>query len=121
MHLKEPDTVAWAPDAYHHDTLFDSDGDVVVDEVGPVDRWWRPTGFAEWFAIGLTFLPAILYLPNSQPYRLPARIGAYGISVYAFTMWWLDRGGRKATKHPAERWLVMIAVLLGVMIAHPGT
>src|SRR5215831_14783419 len=122
MHHNKPDALAWAP-AAHNETLFDSDvdSDVAVDEVRSADRWWWPNGFAEWFAIGLTFLPAILYLPNSQQYRLPARIGAYGVSVYAFTMWWFDRGGRKATKHPAERWLMMIAVLLGVMIAHPGT
>ncbi len=90
------------------------------DEGASRDRWWSPN-FAEWFAIGLTFLPAILYLPNSQPYRLPARIGAYGISVFAFALWWFDRGGRKATRHPAERWLTMIAALLTAMILHPFT
>jgi hypothetical protein len=123
MHTKQPDTFAWTSGGYHRDALFDGDIDseAAVEAIRPADRWWWPNGFAEWFAIGLTFLPAILYLPDSQPYRLPARIGAYGISVYAFTMWWFDRGGRKATKHPAERWLMMIAVLLGAMIVHPGT
>jgi hypothetical protein len=120
MHPNPPDSLAWTP--ISGDALFDASADIDQDEQ-PLknERSWLPTGFAEWFAIGLTFLPAILYLPNSQAYRLPARVGAYGISIYAFTMWWFDRGGRKETRHPAERWLMLIAVLLGVMIAHPGT
>lgn len=115
-----PDAYAWQT-AAADEGLFEPDD--AVDGSGepePRERWW-PTNFAEWFAIGLTFLPAILYLPNSQPYRLPARIGAYGISVYAFALWWFDRGGRKSTRHPAERWLTMIAALLGAMILHPYT
>ena len=92
----------------------------LIDETPARDSWW-PTGFAEWFAIGLTFLPAILYLPGSQPYRLIARVGAYGVSIVAFALWWFDRGGRKATKHPAERWLAMTAAWLALMMANPGT
>lgn len=94
-----------------------------ADQIGedPRDDRWFPNGFAEWFAIGLTFLPAILYLPNSQPYRLPARVGAYGVSAVAFALWWFDRGGRKEARHPAERWLILVSALLGAMLLHPST
>ncbi|HZP47012.1 MAG TPA: hypothetical protein VFB07_00645 [Vicinamibacterales bacterium] len=112
---------AWP--ATQHDVVADAlfDADDLDAEPESSRPWWWPSNFAEWFALGLTFLPAILYLPNSQPYRLPARIGAYGISVYAFALWWFDRGGRKATSHAAERWLTMIAALLAAMIMHPYT
>ncbi|HZT76356.1 MAG TPA: hypothetical protein VFA27_06850 [Vicinamibacterales bacterium] len=121
MNYDAPDAIPWPPDEIEpEETLFDAASDDPSAD-GPGDRRWVPHGFAEWFAIGLTFLPAILYLPNSQPYRLPARVGAYGISIYAFALWWFDRAGRKETHHPAERWLMMITMLLGAMIFHPQT
>ncbi len=86
----------------------------------PDGRWW-PSGFAEWFAVGLTLLPALLFLPGSQAYRLPARAGAYGISLVAFGLWWINRGGRRAIRHPAERWLNLAFVWLVAEIAHPLT
>lgn len=121
MPIPPPESVPWCPDP---DTYEPAD-DWVLDEAdaaeAPVrDHWW-PSGFAEWFALGLTFLPAIVYLPGSQSYRLLARVGAYGISAFAFAMWWFDRGGRKATRHSAEWFLGITTVVLALMIAHPGT
>ena len=43
-----------------------------------------PWGFAEVFVISQTALPALLYLPGSQPFRLPIRISAFAISLAAF-------------------------------------
>lgn len=118
-HWSEPldwTTMAGAPEGEWYDDTEPSD----PTEPPIADRYW-PTGFAEWFAIGLTFLPAILYLPGSQSYRLFARVGAYGISVGAFALWWFGRGGRKATRHSAERWLMFVTAWLVAMIAHPST
>ena len=42
-----------------------------------------PFGFAEVFIISQTALPALLYLPGSQAFRLPIRFGAFGISLAA--------------------------------------
>src|SRR5213082_2120414 len=78
----------------------------------------RLSGFAEWFAVSQTLLPALLLLPGSQMYRLPLRIGAYAISLYAFALWWLDRAARKEGKHPAERFLLLVMVVLTASIAH---
>jgi len=88
----------------------------------PLDRETAmPRGFAEWFAVSQTLLPALLFLPGSQAYRLPIRVGAYGISLAAFVLWWFDRGGKRAARHPAERWLVFVLLCLVLMIAHPLT
>src|SRR3989304_3072220 len=85
------------------------------------DRGWRPSGFIEWFAIGQTLLPALLFLPQSQPYRLPIRTGAYAMSLAAFALWWFHRGGRSRGSHPAGRWLILILLWLGFMLVHPDT
>jgi hypothetical protein len=87
------------------------------DQPGP--RW--PTGVAEWFAVGLTLLPALLFLPGSQSYRLIARAGAYGISVVVFGLWWINRGAQRKVHHPAGRWLALACVWLVAEIAHPLT
>src|SRR2546430_17064404 len=93
------------------------------DPDGPVldEEDVRPSGFAEWFAGSQTLLPALLLLPGSQMYRLPLRVGAYAISLYAFALWWLDRAARKEGKHPAERFLLLVMVVLTASIAHPDT
>src|SRR5262245_21298555 len=81
----------------------------------------RPSGFAEWFGLSQTLLPALLFLPGSQAYRLPIRVGAYAISLYAFAMWWFHRAGRKQGDHPAERYLLLVLFVLVLSILHPLT
>jgi hypothetical protein len=83
--------------------------------------WWWPSGFAEWFVVSQTLFPALLFLPGSQAFRFPLRVGAYGISLFAFAMWWFDRGGRPRGQHPARRWLGFVLLWLVIMIAHPLT
>lgn len=116
--MQHDDTYAWpsTPGMSVEDNWTASDA-----AEGPGKREWLPRSFAEWFALGLTFFPAILYLPGSQSYRLIARVAAYGISIVAFTLWWFDRGGRKDTRHPAERWLTFVMVCLAAMMVNPGT
>jgi len=90
--------------------------DPPLDEERP-----RPSGFAEWFALSQTALPALLFLPGSQAFRLPVRVGAYGISLYAFAMWWFGRSRQRAIPHPAERWLILVLIVLAASILHPLT
>jgi hypothetical protein len=80
-----------------------------------------PSGFMEWFVVSQTAIPAMLYLPGSQAYRLPLRIGAYAAALVGFGLWWFDRGAERSERHPAERWLVFILLYLGLMIFHPLT
>jgi len=80
-----------------------------------------PSGVAEWFAVSQTLLPAMMFMPGSQAFRLPLRVGAYAVSLFALILWWFNRGGQRPARHPAERWLLWIGLYLVMMIAHPGT
>jgi hypothetical protein len=80
----------------------------------PLPRW----GFMEWFVIGQTALPALLFFPMMQPLRLPIRIGAFGASLIALAVaWWLGRTRR----HPSSTPLLFALAYLALMIFHPST
>ena len=91
------------------------------DEPSLDDERLLPTGFAEWFVVLQTALPGALYLPGSQPYRLPLRMGAYVIALAGFALWWFRSGAQRSERHPAERWLVFVLFYLVLMIFHPLT
>jgi hypothetical protein len=78
-------------------------------------RW----NFAEWFVLSQTFLPALLYLPGSQPFRVPIRMSCYGITLAALLYFW--RNKQRLRPHPAVPWLVASLVYLAIMLAHPTT
>ena len=115
-----PDAVAW--DAHYRNrevppAIRETDQpEPPLDTESPI-----PRGLAEWFVLSQTVLPAMMFLPGSQAFRLPLRIGAYAISLVAFALWWFDRGGRKEGKHPAEPYLMFVLVVLVLSIAHPLT
>jgi hypothetical protein len=79
-----------------------------------------PFGFAELFIISQTALPAILYLPGTQAFRLPIRISAFTISLAAFAWYQLESTAR-TPRAKAQPWVVAIMVLLAVMLLHPET
>jgi len=80
-----------------------------------------PRGFLEWFVISQTAIPGMMYLPGSQAYRLPLRIGAYAIALVGFLIWWLDRYHEERDRHPSQRWLLLALLYLCLMIFHPLT
>ena len=79
-----------------------------------------PFGFAELFVISQTALPALLYLPGTQPFRLPIRFSAFAISLAAFA-WYQVESSSQAPPSKAQPWVVGIMSLLGVMLFHPET
>jgi hypothetical protein len=81
----------------------------------------RPTGFIEWFVVAQTLLPALLFLPGSQAFRMPLRVGTYGIALGGLAYWWLMRSHRSSERHPAAGWLILALGYLSLMIAHPLT
>jgi hypothetical protein len=91
------------------------EGDVLDNE--PL----RPTGFAEWFVVSQTAIPALLFFPGSQAFRLPVRVGAYAVPLIGLAIWWVRRTGPAPLRHPAQRWLMLATVCLSVMILHPLT
>lgn len=116
MHDPNPHVPAWpaaAPDGGEHDPDITDDA---------LDREpLLPQGFLEWFVVSQTALPALLYLPGSQAYRLPLRIGAYGIALIGFMLWWFNRNAQNDDQHPAHRWLGLALLYLTLMIFHPLT
>ena len=79
-----------------------------------------PWGFAEVFIISQTALPALLYLPGSQAFRLPIRFSAFGISLAAFA-WYQFESATQAPRSQMQIWITGIMSLLAVMLFHPET
>lgn len=84
-----------------------------------IESLW-PRGFAEWFVVAQTALPAMLFLPGSQSLRLPIRIAAYAIPLLGLCLWWA-RSESHGEKHPASSWLRAGVLWLGLMLTHPLT
>ena len=121
MYGNPPDAFEWERVEPDETGLFDEIGEEGTGD-GPVRKaGWMPSGFVEWFAVGQTLLPAMLFLPGSQAYRLPIRTGAYAVSLAAFAMWWFDRGGRVRGRHPATGWIIATMLWLCSMMIHPDT
>jgi hypothetical protein len=115
MWVPPPGTPIYLPDP---DEVTDHPED---DGLSEVPTGLMPQGFIEWFVVAQTAIPGLLFLPGTQAYRLPIRIGAYAITLIAFGVWWFDRGGKRGARHPAERWLLLVLLNLTVMIFHPLT
>jgi hypothetical protein len=116
--------VDWIQPGASMDLDRDVDREMVADapdEPSLDDERLLPTGFAEWFVVMQTALPAALYLPGSQAYRLPLRMGAYVIALVGLALWWFRNGAQRSGRHPAERWLVFVFFYLVLMIFHPLT
>jgi hypothetical protein len=95
---------------------------VPQEEEGSLAREsWRPSGFLEWFAVGQTLLPALLFVPGNQPFRAAIRASAFLISLVALLRWYFGRKSSQAVRHPAYRWLMFVLVVLSAMILHPDT
>jgi hypothetical protein len=79
-----------------------------------------PWGFAEIFIISQTALPALLFLPGSQAFRLPIRFSAFAISLGAFA-WYQIESTTQAPRSAMQGWVAAIMTLLAVMLFHPET
>ena len=79
-----------------------------------------PWGFPEWFIIGQMLLPALLYLPGSNAFRLPIRIAPFAISLLGF-LYLPVKSANPTTAHPARRWLLWAMAYLAAMVFHPTT
>jgi hypothetical protein len=78
-----------------------------------------PWGFAEFFVISQTALPALLYLPGSQNFRLSIRVAAFAISLAAFAWWQMQP--QRVRPHRATHWVYAVMALLALMLFHPTT
>jgi hypothetical protein len=80
-----------------------------------------PWGILEWFAVGQTVLPALLFIPGNQPFRTGIRASAFLCSLLGLAVWYLRGTGSAGRRHPAGRWLSLAFFVLAAMIFHPGT
>lgn len=96
-----------------------SEGESTWSVAGAIESLW-PRGFAEWFVVAQTALPALLFLPGSQSLRLPIRIGAYAMPLLGLLLWWANTSVRDE-RHPASSWLRVGVLWLGLMLTHPLT
>jgi hypothetical protein len=79
-------------------------------------RW----GYAELFIISQTALPALLFLPGTQPIRLYLRIAPFLLS-FATLVWWAVASAKTAYPHRAQPWILAALAYNVLMIFHPGT
>lgn len=80
------------------------------------ERW----GPLEIFVISQVVLPALLYLPGTQAFRVPIRVSAYGISLAALAYWVLQARKRNSP-HPSRGWLIAAIAFVVIQIFHPTT
>jgi hypothetical protein len=81
-------------------------------------RW--SFGFAEFFVISQTALPALLYFPGTQGIRLYIRIAPFAISLAAFA-WYQIESTTQTSRSAVQPWIAGIMSLLAVMLFHPET
>jgi hypothetical protein len=79
-------------------------------------RW----GFPEFFVISQTAIPALLYFPGTQPFRLYIRIASFVIS-FATLLWWAVAVAKTSRSHPAQPWIFAAMAYVMVMFFHPLT
>jgi hypothetical protein len=77
-------------------------------------------GFLEWFVIAQTALPALLYLPGTQAFRVPIRIAPFALSFVAL-VWLTTQKAAVTFRHPARPFLLGAMAYLSVMVLHPTT
>jgi hypothetical protein len=83
----------------------------------PPSSW----GLAEFFIISQTAIPALLFLPGTQPVRLYVRVASFGISIALLIWWALGHVENNRRSHPSQTWLLASMVYTTAMVFHPFT
>ena len=86
---------------------YDRGSCVSNDQNETVAPGYVPWGFAEVFVISQTALPALLYLPGSQAFRLPIRFSAFAISLAAFG-WYQIESTTQAPRSQMQGWVAAV-------------
>ena len=93
-----------------------SNGAATMPAAGAREKW----GFPEFFVISQTAIPALLYLPGSQQFRLYIRIASFAIS-FATLLWWAIAVAKTSRPHRAQPWIFGSMAYVVVMFFHPQT
>jgi hypothetical protein len=76
-------------------------------------------GLPEWLAVTQVGGPALLYLPGSQAFRAPLRVGIFGLSLMGLV--WCLRRSRSTTVHRSWLLISIAAAYMAIMLSHPAT
>ena len=93
-----------------------SNGAATMPAGGAREKW----GFPEFFVISQTAIPALLYLPGSQQFRLYIRIASFAIS-FATLLLWAVAVAKTSRPHRAQPWIFGSMAYVVVMFFHPFT
>ncbi|HEV3486647.1 MAG TPA: hypothetical protein VG106_14645, partial [Vicinamibacterales bacterium] len=77
-----------------------------------------PWGLPEVFVISQTAIPALLYLPGTQPFRLYVRVASFAIAS-AVLVWWMLGNARHARPHSVQPWIIAVLLYVAAMVLHP--
>src|SRR5438093_11065840 len=91
-----------------------------IDATKPRGATTAPWGFPEWFIIAQTAIPALLYLPGTNDYRVPIRIAPFAISLLGLLAL-PNKFSQLTTVHPARPWLLCALAYVALMVFHPTT
>jgi hypothetical protein len=80
-----------------------------------VSKW----GLPECFAVAQVAGPALLYLPGSQAFRAPLRVGVFAMSLMGLA--WCFRSSFLTKAHPSWILLLIASLYMSIMIFHPAT
>ena len=77
-----------------------------------------PWGVPELFVIAQTAIPALLFVPGTQPIRFYVRVASF-VTAFAILVWWMFAASRRSRPHPAQPWIIVMCVYLAAMVFHP--
>lgn len=77
-----------------------------------------PWGVPELFVISQTAIPAVLYLPGTQPFRFYVRVASFVIALVILG-WSMFAAHRRWHRHPANPWIITLVLYIAAMIFHP--
>jgi hypothetical protein len=80
----------------------------------------EPWGLAEIFVISQTAVPALMYLPGMQPFRLYVRAASFVFS-FGVLAWWMVASAKTARPHKAQPYIVAGMGYVVLMFFHPLT
>jgi len=76
-------------------------------------------GWPEWFVVGQTALPALMFIPGLASVRTPARVAAFAVALVTWAAVASKGRSAKGDRFPARPWLVAVVGWLALEIFHP--
>ena len=91
--------------------------------LGRSTRIFRDWGIPEWFVVSQALLLGLLFVPGLSSIRFATKMASFFTSLIALFLVVRDGRIRKvsSSRYQARNWLILLCMLLGLMMFHPGT